>query len=105
SFTVGDSVARQWAAHSGAFHLGIGGPGDVRAIAYSPDSRHIAVARSDDAVRLHDAETGRDAAQLESSLKGIRQIAFSADGQRLAVAGEGSVRVWGKGGNHWAELL
>ena len=64
------------------------------------------VARSDGSLRVHDARTGEETAVFENLPKPARQLAFSADGQRLAAACDGGViRVFGKAGKTWVSLL
>ena len=66
------------------------------AFALSPDGRALAVARLDGRVELIDAETLRRTASFEA-FPGRSAVAidYSADGRRLAVAGEGGgVGVW-----------
>ena len=66
------------------------------AFALSPDGRALAVARLDGRVELIDAETLRRTASFEA-FPGRAAVAidYSADGRRLAVAGEGGgVGVW-----------
>ena len=73
-------------------HSGEGGP----AFALSPDGRALAFARLDGRVELIDAETLRRTASFEA-FPGRAAVAidYSADGRRLAVAGEGGgVGVW-----------
>jgi DNA-binding SARP family transcriptional activator/WD40 repeat protein len=66
------------------------------AFALSPDGRALAVARLDGRVELIDAETLRRTASFEAFPgRAAAAIDYSADGRRLAVAGEGGgVGVW-----------
>ncbi len=82
------------------FPRGLGGwePRDdyPPAFALSPDGRALAVARLDGRVELIDAETLRRTASFEAFPgRSALAIDYSADGRRLAVAGEGGgVGVW-----------
>ncbi len=82
------------------FPRGLGGwePGHdyPPAFALSPDGRALAVARLDGRVELIDAETLRRTASFEAFPgRSALAIDYSADGRRLAVAGEGGgVGVW-----------
>ena len=82
------------------FPRGLGGwePGHdyPPAFALSPDGRALAVARLDGRVELIDAETLRRTASFEAFPgRAALAIDYSADGRRLAVAGEGGgVGVW-----------
>ncbi len=63
-------------------------------ILFSPDSKQLAVA-IDGAVHLFDVPIGNVISQLTSlKLKGIYNIAFSADGRRLAAINEERAVVW-----------
>jgi WD40 repeat protein len=66
------------------------------AFALSPDGRAVAVARLDGRVELIDAETLRRTASFEAFPgRAAAAIDYSADGRRLAVAGQGGgVGVW-----------
>ena len=71
--------------------------GDIPpAFALSPDGRALALARLDGWVELIDAETLRRTARFEAFPgRAAAAIDYSADGRRLAVAGEGGgVGVW-----------
>ncbi len=68
----------------------------VRAVAYSPDGRLLAVADQSGAITLWDAASRR---RVGASLVGhsgpVNALAFSPDGQILASAGaDGAVRLW-----------
>jgi len=65
-------------------------------MAFSADSRILAVAISRNTVRLVEAATGRELATLESPDRvGIDWITFSADGTQLAVVGgSGPIQLW-----------
>jgi WD40 repeat protein len=69
--------------------------GLFRGMAYSPDSRYLALARHDGVVQVWDAARG----QLRHTLKGHKgpswQVGFSPDNRTLASGGsDGSVRLW-----------
>jgi WD40 repeat protein/serine/threonine protein kinase/tetratricopeptide (TPR) repeat protein len=69
--------------------------GDVEAVAYSPDDRHVLTACADKAARLWDAATGRLLRTLPH--EGIVWVAaFSPDGRRVLTGSgaDGKARVW-----------
>jgi hypothetical protein len=77
-----------------------GFPGDVRAVAYSPDGKVLA-ASSRDAIRCFDPADGRELASWKSTTAGNPQLgwlAFSPDGKKLASgaaeADSGSIFLW-----------
>ena len=58
----------------------------VFAVAFSPDSKQLATAGADRAIRICEVETGKLLAQIEDHADWIFDIAFSPDGKRLASA-------------------
>lgn len=71
---------------------------DLTAMAWHPDGRSIAAGGRDGVVTIWDAGDGSFTATLPAAEEGIRALAFSPDGQLLAIASEGadghSLRVW-----------
>ncbi len=62
---------------------------------WSPDGRRVAVAGYDRAVRVWDADTGRELLDLRGHSDYIRSCDWSPDGSRLVTGGvDGTVRVW-----------
>jgi WD40 repeat protein len=55
-------------------------------VAFSPDSKLIAAAGADRAIRIWEAETGKELATIEDHADWIFDLAFSPDGKRLASA-------------------
>ncbi len=60
-------------------------PLGVLAIAYSPDSKRLAVSRHADAIALYDTATGKRLNPTKESEGRAEQVAFSPDGKLLAV--------------------
>jgi WD40 repeat protein len=68
--------------------------GDV-SLALSPDGSYLALGGVGGKIHLHDAGDGQLLAVLVGHTGGVRNIAFSSDGSRLATAGRDSlVKVW-----------
>jgi RNA polymerase sigma factor (sigma-70 family) len=107
-------AATLWDAATGKRVRAVGhGLSNVHAVAFSPDGRLLACAASDNyflagwqdnttspwrrlqgpAVTLWDVATGKEVRTLGAALGGAQDLAFSADGRTLAVAGEDG-RLW-----------
>jgi len=108
-----DMVCRLWDAESGRMIHELRGheeltpthfPSMLFACAISPDSRLVATGDKVGRVTVWDLETGRKLASLDApelytwdpvqrhhSIGGIRSLAFSPDGSRLAVGGSGKI--------------
>jgi WD40 repeat protein len=65
-------------------------------VAFAPDSRLLAVARTNDRVQLFDLQTKKEVATLSAAdAPFINNLCFHPDGKQLAVAGpDHTVRVW-----------
>jgi WD40 repeat protein len=80
-----------------------GHPNRIASVAFSPDGKRLASASSD-GVKLWDMETGKELRALPHSVlvkwvdlerpEGVRAVAFSPDGKKLASAGRRNVKVW-----------
>lgn len=67
----------------------------VASVAFSPNSRLLATASQDGAVRLCDVETLSERAAYDWKLGKLRNVAFHPDGQTIAAVGEKSrVVIW-----------
>jgi WD40 repeat protein len=66
------------------------------AVAFTPDSRALAVGGRDGHVSLYDRDTGKQRWRMEAVTDnlGINALAFSPDGAVLACKGNSSVRLW-----------
>ena len=69
--------------------------GNIFAIAFSPDGKHLATGDTDHKIRLWDVTTAEQLATWQGHQDWIRSVAFSADGRLLASASEDhTVRLW-----------
>jgi WD40 repeat protein len=67
----------------------------VDAIAWSPDSRHLASASFDGKIRLWEVSSGECQKVFEGHRGSVNSIAWSPDGRRLVSGGDdGTIRVW-----------
>ncbi|MFG2128994.1 helix-turn-helix domain-containing protein [Streptomyces sp. NPDC048751] len=90
---------RIWHLPTGALHTARTGHGQsVRALAFTPDSRTVAVLDIEvgaDQVTLLDAATGRTQRTIKPSTGSLLSLAFGPDGHTLATSGSnGSVKTW-----------
>jgi WD40 repeat protein len=110
-------VVMVWDATSGRLLFTFQGhKGSLSCLTYSPDGKRLATASLDGTAQLWDAHTGRpeplaplkhgnpaevhDGGLLAGSAahhggrKGVRHVAFSHDGSRLATCADGTIKVW-----------
>ena len=103
--TSADGTVRQWDSSTGneveaAYDRHTG---EVVTAAYSPDGKSVASAGTDRTIRVWEASNRRDVAVLHGHTGFVSDLAFSADGLRLAstsqfgrfqYAGDDTVRIW-----------
>jgi WD40 repeat protein len=67
---------------------------NIRALAFSPDGKLLAMA-SDDFIKVYDVTTAKIAQRLEGHLDIVKALAFHPDGKRLAsYADDKTIRLW-----------
>lgn len=68
---------------------------EIKTLAYSPDGRLLALASTDNRIRLWEANTGKEIQQLIGHDAAVTSLAFAADGKTLASGSyDGTVRLW-----------
>jgi len=94
--TAGDNTVQIWDATTGAHVLTYSGHTDhIRALALSPDGRHVATGGHDNTAQVWEAATGRLLFTYTGHGDWILSLAWSPDGRYIASAGdEGVVRIW-----------
>jgi WD40 repeat protein len=71
------------------------GGDDANAVAYAPDGRTVAIARTDQTITLLDPATQRVVATLRGHTGGVLSVSYRADGRRLLGADtSGAAREW-----------
>jgi WD40 repeat protein len=96
----GDASIKITDTKTGQSKLLIGHPGEVKAVAYTPDGKFLAVAGSDRNIYVFDANEHTLQRTLVGHKVPIDSIAFSPDGKTLlSSAKEENVRVW-----KWQEI-
>ena len=77
----------------------------VTCLAFSSDSKWVAVGGSLDGISIRDVNTGEDVGSARSTRNAITSIAFSSDGITLAIGSVSNVELWGAHTlKHWQTL-
>ena len=103
--SAGDhDTARIWKVETGEVtHVLRGHNNFIEQVSFSPDSRLLVTSGADSTSRIWQVETGKTAHILRDkvapTIRGARSVAWSADGQYLAIGGRDSyIRLWGADG-------
>jgi WD40 repeat protein len=86
----------------GLIHVG----GQISSLAFSPDSRRIAVANWNSTVTILDVATRRPVAVLGDHTSGLPSVAYSPDGRLMATRSlDGTIRVRAAGDGRTLRIL
>ncbi len=89
---------QMWDASTGRKTMNYGGHdgrSDIRAIAWSPDGKHLASGATDNTVQVWSATTGKTSFTYREHTDEVRTVAWSPDGTRIVSGGaDRVVRVW-----------
>jgi RNA polymerase sigma factor (sigma-70 family) len=82
-----------WDLETGKLIRELGRKTHIMGVAYSPDGKKVAVATNP--VRLYEAASGQEIAQLEGHQNGVLCVAFSPNGKMLASSShDQTIRLW-----------
>jgi WD40 repeat protein len=71
-------------------------PAAVEAVAFSADGKRLASAGDDNAVKVWEAETGKEVCTCRGHTAGVLSVAFAPDGRQvISGSADGTVRLWG----------
>jgi WD40 repeat protein len=77
--------------------------GGITEIAFSPDGALVALCGFSGETRVHDTRTGIRRASLRGFFTGATTACFSPDGRRLAIGGDGEIKIYHTA--TWRELI
>jgi WD40 repeat protein len=85
-FSTASNYVRVWDVRTTEYVTLGSDLGSVEALAWSPDSRHLAAGWIDGSTRVWNIETGTVAVTMPTAPGAVVDLAFTPDGERLAVA-------------------
>ncbi|MBL8795628.1 MAG: hypothetical protein JNM56_17110, partial [Planctomycetia bacterium] len=105
-----EGAVRLWDLESGNEQSLLSSPGTVglpaRALAFSPDGRHLAAAWKNGVIALWDLKNGREARELRGHTTSVSALAYSLDGQELVSGGlDDTIRIWNLGSGESKQVL
>ena len=90
-----DGAWRKWSSDWAERTNLAGHTAPVRAVAFSPDGKHVLTGSLDKTARLWDAATGAAVATLAGHTLSVRAVAFSPDGTRILTGSrDNTARLW-----------
>ena len=95
-----DFTGRIWDVATGRQLAVLPHQGDVVDTAYSPTGRYVATASRDRTAMIWDAETGRPHSRGLRHAQGVRNLCFTADGERLLTLDFRGLRMWDVATSH-----
>src|SRR5262249_14474275 len=84
-----DRMIRRWEAGTGKQIDSFPAPARTTLAAFAPDAATVALANTDNTIRLHDTKSGKEISRLKGHENGISALAFAPDGKVLASRGSG----------------
>ncbi len=95
AMTAESGRTRVWELHFADVPTLVGREGPVRAVAFSPDGKHLATAGGDRSVVVWDAEAGQERFSLNAHKARVNTVAFGPQSRLLASASDDhTARVW-----------
>jgi dipeptidyl aminopeptidase/acylaminoacyl peptidase len=92
---TGDNKVKVWEVPGGKEVPELASLKGARAVAYSPDNKHLAAADGARAIHVWDAASGKELVTLTGHTDLVRCLAFSPDGKRLVSgSADKTLKVW-----------
>ena len=71
-----------------------GHTGNINAVSFSSDGRHVASAASDRTCRIWDSTTGQEVRKFDTTAEAFQAVAYSPDGKKLVTGTKDLVQIW-----------
>jgi WD40 repeat protein len=90
-----DTTARLWSLETGELLTTFSSPGTLKAVAFSPDGKHLTAGGGFNTIRVWDIATRKLLYDFHAHWSEIRSLAFGADSSTLiSAAWDNAARVW-----------